>query len=281
MTNIRRLALAAFSIFLSVGAIAQDTGERRALTSDDLLALKSVDDPVVSPDGAWIAYTVESIDIEADDSSTQIYMVSRNGEEVVQLTTDDYSASTPQWSPDGRYLGFLAAKGADEEAKTQVWTLDRRGGESKAYTAVDQGVRDYQWSPDGSKMLLMIRDKSASELAEEAAKEAGEEAKPLPYVIDRLQFKQDGVPYLDRSRTHIYVTGEREGEPLQLTFGDYEDGQPAWSPDSTEIAFVSNRTDDADGNDNSDIWVVSAEGDATVREPRRITSNPGSDSSPS
>ena len=75
----------------------------------------------------------------------------------------------------------------------------------KAYTAVDQGVRDYQWSPDGSKMLLMIRDKSASELAAEAAKEAGEEAKPLPYVIDRLQFKQDGVPYLDRSRTHIYV----------------------------------------------------------------------------
>jgi dipeptidyl aminopeptidase/acylaminoacyl peptidase len=281
MTNIRRLALAAFSIFLSVGAIAQDTGARRVLTADDLLALKSVNDPVISPDGAWIAYTVESIDIEADDSSTQIYMVSRNGEEVVQLTTDDYSASTPQWSPDGRYLGFLAAKGADEEAKTQVWTLDRRGGESKAYTAVDQGVRDYQWSPDGSKMLLMIRDKSASELAAEAAKEAGEEAKPLPFVIDRLQFKQDGVPYLDRSRTHIYVTGEREGEPLQLTFGDYEDGQPAWSPDSTEIAFVSNRTDDADGNDNSDIWVVSAEGDATMREPRRITSNPGSDSSPS
>ena len=58
MTNIRRLALAAFSIFLSVGAIAQDTGERRVLTADDLLALRSVNNPVISPDGAWIAYTV-------------------------------------------------------------------------------------------------------------------------------------------------------------------------------------------------------------------------------
>jgi dipeptidyl aminopeptidase/acylaminoacyl peptidase len=284
MTFFRRLAQAVFFIFFAVAAVlatAQDDAARRNITSDDLLALKSVYGPAISPDGAWIAYTVETVDTEADESSTQVFMVSRDGNEVVQLTSADYSASTPRWSPDGRYLGFLAAKGVDEDAKSQVWTLDRRGGDSKAYTAVDQGVRDYQWSPDGSKMLLMIRDKSAAELAAEAAEEAGEEAKPLPYVIDRLQFKQDGVPYLDRSRTHIYVVGELEGEPLQLTFGDFDDGQPAWSADSSQVAFVSNRTDEPDGNDNSDIWVVSAEGDAATREPRRITSNPGSDGSPS
>ena len=281
MRNIRNLALVASWFLFSIVATAQDSGEPRLITSDDLLALKSVYEPVISPEGAWIAYTVETVDAEADESSTQIYMVSRDGSEVVQLTSDEYSASTPRWSPDGRYLGFLAAKGDDEDARTQVWTLDRRGGESKPYTAVDQGVRDYLWSPDGSGMLLMIRDKSASDLAADAAEEAGEEAKPLPYVIDRLQFKQDGVPYLDRSRTHIYVVSEREGEPLQLTFGDFDDSQAAWNPDGTAVAFVSNRTSEPDGNDNSDIWVVSAEGDETTREPRRITSNPGSDGSPS
>lgn len=250
------------------------------LTADDLLAMKSVANPRISPDGAWIAYTVESIDIEADESSTQIFMVSRDGSEVVQLTSSDYSASTPRWSPDGRYLAFMAAKGADEDAKNQVWTLDRRGGESLQYTSVDQGVDDYAWSPDGSRMLLMITDKSAADIAAEAAKEAGEEAKPLPYVIDRLQFKQDGVPYLDRSRTHIYVSNGRDQQPLQLTFGDYDDAEAVWSPDGTQIAFTSNRTAEPDSNDNADIWIVSATGDAATREPRRLTDNPGSDYSP-
>jgi dipeptidyl aminopeptidase/acylaminoacyl peptidase len=282
MIDIRRLAIAAVALasVLVVPAIAQDDANGRSITSDDLLALKSVGGPQISPDREWIAYTVNSVDVEEDDSSTQIYMVSRDGEDVVQLTSDDYSAGSPHWSPDGRYLGFIAAKGEGDDVKSQVWLLDRRGGESKQYTSVDQGVSDFSWSPDGEKMLLMIRDKTAADLAAEAAEEAGEEAKPLPYVIDRLQFKQDGVPYLDRSRTHIYVWNGEDEQALQLTFGDYDDGQAAWSPDSTEIAFASNRTDEPDANDNSDIWVVSAEGDAPMRDARRITSNEGSDGSP-
>ncbi len=277
-----RAALAAITLVcVLVGpAGAENDAGKRVLTIDDLLAIKSVSDPQISPDREWIAYSVERTDVEADESSTQIFMVSKDGGEAVQLTADDYSASTPRWSPDGRYLGFLADKGDPEEAKTQVWTLDRRGGEAKQYSAVDQGVSDFAWSPDSKKMLLLITDKSATQFAEEAAKEAGEEAKPLPYVIDRLQFKQDGVPYLDRSRTHIYLVNDREAEPLQLTFGDFDDAQPAWSPDSSKIAFVSNRTEEPDGNENSDIWVVSAVGDATTRDARKITTNKGSDHSP-
>lgn len=283
MFNARIGALIATAIVLipATYSWSQDDTGPRIISADDLLALKSVSDPQISPDGKWVAYTVERVDVEADESSTQIFMVSTDDKNVVQLTADEYSASTPRWSPDGLHLGFLAAKGDDEEAKTQVWTLDRRGGESQQFTAVDQGVSDFLWAPDGQKMLLMIRDKTADDLAKEAAEEAGEEAKPLPYVIDRLQFKRDGVPYLDRSRTHIYVVTEREAAPLQLTFGDYDDSQPAWSSDSINIAFVSNRTEEPDSNDNNDIWVVSAEGDAASRGARLVTKNAGNDYAPS
>ena len=145
-------AVTALVCAFSIVAGAQEMEGARALTADDLLAMKTVSDPRISPDREWIAYTVERVDTEADESSTQIFMVSRDGTEVVQLTADDYSASTPRWSPDGRYLGFLAAKGDEEEVKTQVWTLDRRGGEAQQYTSVDQGVDDFAWSPDGQKM---------------------------------------------------------------------------------------------------------------------------------
>jgi dipeptidyl aminopeptidase/acylaminoacyl peptidase len=97
-------------------------------------------------------------------------------------------------------------------------------------------------------------------------------------VIDRLQFKQDGTTYLDRSRTHIYIVDSRGAEPRQLTFGDYDEGDPAWSPDGRQIAFVSKRTADPDNNDNSDIWIVPVEGERP--EPRRLTSNPGADYAP-
>jgi len=269
----------AVTIVAVCGASLSIAADDRTLTIDDLLALKSVADPQISPDSKWIAHTVTRIDIEADESTSQIFMASIDSGEVVQLTSDDSSASTPRWSPDGRYLAFLAAKG-DDDASTQVWTLDLRGGEAQAYTSVDQGVDDFAWAPDGKTMLLSIVDKSAAELAEEKAVAAGEEPKPLPYVIDRLQFKQDGVAYLDRSRTHLYRLDARDAEPLQLTFGDYDDASPVWSPDGDSIAYVSNRTAEPDSNENSDIWVVSAAGDAAQRESRKITTNPGTDHSP-
>lgn len=267
------------SLLVSLPVSAQADSPQH-LSVDDVIALKSVSSPEISPTGDWIAFAVERNDLEADETSTQLFMVSRDGKELVQLTADDYAASGPRWSPDGRYLGFLAARGDEDDARTQVWTLDMRGGDAQAYTEVDQGVTEFRWSPDGRGMLLVIKDKTAADLAKEAAEEAGTEAKPPPYVIDRLQFKEDGVPYLDRSRTHLYLVRGREGEPLQLTFGDFDDAEPAFSPDGSAIAFTSNRTDEPDSNDNTDIWVVSSDERAGERAPRRLTSNPGTDYSP-
>ena len=104
------LAIAILLLF-SLPGWSQDENASGKLTPDDILSLKSVSDPQVSPNGDWIAYAVESLDFEADESSKQIYMVSSDGSEVVQLTSGDYSASTPRWSPDGALPGVSGRQG--------------------------------------------------------------------------------------------------------------------------------------------------------------------------
>lgn len=250
------------------------------ITIDHLMALKSVRDPQISPEGDWVAYTVGGNDQSEgkDKKTSQIFMVSTDGGAVLPMSGAGYSASSPRWSPDGKYLAYLAAK--SKEDKSQVWTLDRRGGEARQYTDVPQGVSKFAWSPDGAQMLLLIKDQSAGDAEDAERKKEGKKAKPRPWVIDRLEFKADYVGYLDRTRTHIYVTAERMAAPRQITFGDYDDSDPAWSPNGTEIAFASNRTEEPDLNYNSDIWIVPTNSKKKTPKLRQLTTNPGADRAP-
>lgn len=256
-------------------AEAQD---KQPVTIEALAKLKSVSSPAISPGSDWIAYTVEHRAEDKDEMRTQVFMTSADGKTVLPMTGDSYSASSPQWRPDGKELAFLAARtDLDEEAETQVWTLDMRGGEARAYTDVTQGVSGFEWAPDSSGMLLMIQDEGENARIKREAVEAGEDEPELPWVIERRQFKEDGVGYLDLSRTHIYLISERLAEPEQLTSGNRDDSEATWSPDGSRIAYVTNITEDQDANYNTDIFVIDA---APGSEPVQITTNPGGELSP-
>jgi len=266
---------APLSLFLCCYLLAlQGQESQRPLNTDDLLSLKSVREVEISPDGNWIAYTVSSVDTAKDKSTTRIWMAPSAGGEAIPMTSDTYSAGNPRWSPDGKYLSFTAARG--EEAKSQVWTLNRLGGEAEQLTKVKQGVSGYEWSPDGKRLLLLIRDPKPEELT----KDKEDDKKAKPHVIDRLQFKRDYVGYLDRYRTHLYTFVPGDTAAVQITSGDYDDSSPVWSPDGKSIAFVSNRTENPDGNDNSDIWIVSADNTDKGQQLIRVTTNENEDSSP-
>ena len=174
-----------------------DAQDKRPIQTEDMFDMRSVGAPVVSPDGAWIAYTVGRTSLEDERSYTRIYMSPAEGGDAVGLTVEGKSAGSPGWSPDGRYFTFTASR---DEGENQVWALDRRGGEGFPLTDIEQGISGYRWSPDGTRLLLTIRD------AEEKDEDKKENAPQDPWVIDRLQFKRDNAGYLtgDR-RTHLYV----------------------------------------------------------------------------
>ena len=273
-----RMALSAVALASTAMVLAPPLAAQtpRPLEIEDQYLIKRVGSPQVSPDGEWVAYTVSTTNLEKDESNTQIWMVSTRGGDPLPLTMSGESASSPKWSPDGKYLSFTASRG--EDAKSQVWVLERRGGEAEPLTDVEQGVGGYEWSPDGSKLLLTVRDADTTEASGEGS---GRSRVRKPWVMDRLQTKRDGRGYLtDTRKTHLYVFDVKTKKLTQITSGRWDEGSPAWSPDGSKVAFVSNRTKDPDANSNSDLWVVSANNTDKGGTLVRITEYEGGDGGP-
>jgi dipeptidyl aminopeptidase/acylaminoacyl peptidase len=251
-----------------VAAPAEGQG-RRPLKVDDIFALKDVGDPRISPDGAWVAYTVAGLDAKKDASDSDVYMVPFRGGDAIRVTTSDKGESSPRWSPDGRYLAFLSSR---DDRKSQVWLLDRRGGEAQRLTDYKGGVSSFAWSPDSTRLAIIATDPDP----DEEAREKDKDLPPKPIVVRRLQFKRDGDGFLTDRREHLYVFTLETKASTQLTTGPHDDEGPAWSPDGRSIAFVSNRTAEPDSNYNTDIFIVPASGG----EPRRVTSSPAAERAP-
>lgn len=244
-------------------AQAQDL---RPFGIEDIPAVRKVSDPQVSPDGQWVAYTVRETDLPADRNVTQIWMVSWDGRQQIQMTHGFTSANSPKWSPDGRLLSFLAARGVD--AHSQVWAMDRRGGEARVATDAGGDVEQYAWSPDSSRLALVIH-----------RVDGDKQPAHQPLVIDRYQFKNDDEGYVrgkTSRRIQVFEIATRELWRLTRDAG-YEESDPAWSPDGSRIAFVSNRDVEWERTGNTDVWVADARPGA---EPRRLTNFEGQDEGP-
>ena len=243
---------------------------RLGMQPEDVYDLVGVSDPRVSPDGKTVAYVLTTVDRDENTYRSAIWVVGIDGAEPRRFSQGPKRDASPRWSPDGTRLAFTSNR--EEKTGAQLYVIPAEGGEALRLTDLGKESADEPvWSPDGTQIAFSAR-------VRDAAYDEEKDTNRAPRVIKRLQYRLDSVGWtFDRPR-HIFVVPSDGSAPAkQITSGDHDHSNPSWSPDGTEIAFVSarHRNWDIDPGTN-DVFIV----DATGGSPVRVTDGDGRFGSP-
>jgi len=201
--------------------------EKRPLAPEDMLHLQRVSDPQISPDGDRVAFVVSQF---GDDKKmdSNIWIVSRDGNVVKQLTKNPGADTSPRWSPDGEVLAFLSRRDSDRNAQIYFYSL--KAIELEKTTDEKSSIRNFKWSPDGQKIAFLMTKSRTEEEIERQKK--GDDA----FVVDE-----------DFRQTHLWIMDVENLKTRLLTEQDMTIWRFRWSPDSQKIAVLASLMPTAEG----------------------------------
>jgi dipeptidyl aminopeptidase/acylaminoacyl peptidase len=253
------------------------------LSAETMWQLARIGNPALSPDGREAVYAVTNYDEEKDKGEADLYVVATAGGEPRRLTSMAGNESEPAWSPDGRFIAFVAKRGEDKAS--QLYVIPTDGGEAVKVGDIPTGVATPKWFPDSSRIAFISR--VWPDLAWDKAKERLEEREKSKMKAQAW----DRVPvtywdhFVDERQAHVFSIAREGGAPVAITLGTgfelsrRETGASSYdiSPDGAEVAFASDI--DPTGTDpNFDVIVVPAAGGPATN---LTTDNAANDGEPS
>lgn len=233
-------------------AAAQDT---RPASLDDVLAFKAVASPTISPDGRWVAFVVTVRDMDENRYDADVWLVTTDGGDPIQLTRSPGFDGAPAWSPDGTWLAFRS----DRAGKSQVYGIAPTGGEAWAVTDHETDVQEFAVSPDGRRIAFVAAVSASDE------DEALEDVRGRPLVADSAYAT-------DWARLWVAPLENRVAGEATLSSPDgHHVSDPVWSPDSRSVAWASRPSPLLRAYVDGSVFIQDEPG----AEPRQVTTMPG------
>lgn len=226
----------------------------------DIAHLVTLGPPSLSPDGQRVVVSASRPDLDENTYRSALWLAPTDGSSGARRLTHGTRDSEPRFSPDGRWIAFLRAEG---EGKPQLQVLPADGGDARALTDLPAGAGSPVWSPDSRSLAFTARVPESGRYGQDEKVPADKEA---PRRITGLQYRLDGVGFVLDRRSHVFVLdladldSDTKPEARQITHGDYEDTDLVWSPDGTQLAFVSARHADHELDRCTDVFLVRPDG---------------------
>lgn len=246
-----------------------------------LLTLSRVDDPQVSPDGKMVAFTVQTVDLAANQKPTQIYVIAIAGGQPVRITNSGAVNERPRWSPDSKQIAFISDRGGS----AQVWLTAPDGNGARQVTSVSTEAGGVLYSPDGKNLVFTseVFPDCPDDACNKRKLDAERDSKVHARIYDSLLYRH-WTRWQTKRRSHLLAIPVTGGTPKDLTPGDrdvppFSLGGPddyAISPDGAEVCFVKNSDPVPATSTNSDLYVVPITGG----DAKKVTNNPAADNSP-
>jgi len=230
---------------------------KRKIKLEDLWKFQFVSDAQISPDGESILFTRSRFhpDKKKNRYDSHIWRVGTKSGASKQWTSSAASESTPRWSPTGDRILFLSARGSvdmeDSPKVPQIWVMPSTGGEGVCVTDLPGGASSPLWSPCGRWIALVGRvpvDPDTDDLTGSR--------KPDVMHIRRTTYRHDLKGYQFAYRQHLFIVPSAGGRPRQITKGDWDAGDFAWTPDGKQLLVCGNLAD-ADHTYARELYSVS------------------------
>ena len=258
--------------------------QKRAMTVEDMWAMKRIGAYDVSPDSKTIAFAVTTYNIEANKGNTDIWLIDSDGNNLRALKNSDANENEPKFSPDGKKIAFTRGG--------QIWLCDLDGNSETQLTNFYSGASGMMWSHDGSKILFVssVYPECTTQDCNEEKDKAEEQSKVKAKVITELMYRAWNEWHLEK-RSHLFLFDLASKEYFDLTLKSKSDVPPidlgssqdySFSPDDKEIAFTMNPDKVVATSTNNEVYIIDVADikNDTPTPYKKISTSPGNDNQP-